>query len=347
MTGWARPRRFPGLPPGERRFFSVGDGTYVLADCNFQPARNERPLLLALHGLEGSSRSRYMKGLAEKAWLRGFSVVRLNLRNCGGTEHLTRGLYHSGLTGDARAVVKELIERDRVPALAIAGYSLGGNIALKLAGEYGQAPPVQLACACAVSPPIDLTQAIVLLERRVNTVYQINFLWNLKRRIRRKRAVFPNVYSTTGLRRIRSLRGFDDAYTAPHNGFTGADDYYARAGAIHVMPDVRIPALILSAKDDPFIPAGPFADPRVTGNPNVKVELTEHGGHCGFLTKRCADHDGYWAEWRMVQFASQAITARAPALLEAVAAGSPSDATQASATPKRSRSQARAGDVPR
>lgn len=310
VTVWARPRRFRRLPPGERRFFSVGGGTYVLADCNFQPHRTERPLLLALHGLEGSSDSHYMKGLAEKAWLRGFSVVRLNLRNCGGTEHLTRGLYHTGLTADARAVLEELIHKDGVPAVAVAGYSLGGNIALKLAGEYGGDAPRQLACVSAVSPPIDLTRAIVLLERRINVVYQKNFLWNLKRRIRRKRAVFPETYSTRGLRRIRTMRAFDDAYTAPFNGFTGAEDYYARAGAIHVIPRIAVPALIISAEDDPFIPTEPFSDPRVAGNRNLTVELTRFGGHCGFLTRRCPDHDGYWAEWRVIEFARRAIGGR-------------------------------------
>ncbi len=310
VTVWARPRRFPRLPRAERRFFAVGGGTYVLADCNFQPRPGERPLLLALHGLEGSSDSHYMKGLAEKAWVRGYSVVRLNLRNCGGTEHLTRGLYHSGLTADARAVLEEVIARDHVPAVALVGYSLGGNIALKLAGEYANRAPVQLACVAAVSPPIDLTRAIVLLERRANTVYQVNFLWNLKRRIRRKRAVFPEAYSTRGLRRIRTLRAFDDTYTAPHNGFAGADDYYERAGAIRVMPRITVPTLIVSAKDDPVIPPEPFLDPRVTGNRNITVELTEHGGHCGFLTRRCNEHDGYWAEWRVMEFVRETIGER-------------------------------------
>ncbi len=309
LTTWARPRRFPHLPRGERRFFSVGGGTYVLAECNWQPRRAESPVLLALHGLEGSSGSHYMRGLADKAWRQGFSVVRLNQRNCGGTEHLTPGLYHSGLTADARAVVEELIARDHVPAVALAGYSLGGNLALKLAGEYGAAAPRELACVAAVSPPIDLTRAVVLLERRANRVYQHNFLWNLKRRIRRKRAVFPNAFSTTGLRRIRTVRAFDDAYTAPHHGFAGADDYYARAGAIHVTSSIRVPTLIVSAKDDPFIPVEPFEDPRVTSNPNIRVEITDHGGHCGFLARRCAEHDGYWAEWRIIEFTREVLSA--------------------------------------
>ena len=308
---WARPRRFPHLPRGERRFFPAGDRTYVLADCNWQPRRHEHPVLVALHGLEGSSDSHYMKGLAEKAWVRGFSVVRLNQRNCGGTEHLTPGLYHSGLTADAHAVVQGLIERDRVPAIALAGYSMGGNIALKLAGEYGADAPPELAAVCAVSPPIDLTQAVGLLERRANLVYQWNFLRSLERRIQRKRAAFPDRYSTRGLRRIRTMRAFDDRYTAPHNGFRDAQDYYQRAGAIHVIARISVPTLIISALDDPFIPAGPFRDPRVTGNPHIEVVLASRGGHCGFLSKRSGDHDGYWAEWKIVEFAQEMTRAEA------------------------------------
>jgi predicted alpha/beta-fold hydrolase len=310
LLAWSRPRRFASLPRGERRFFSVRDGTYVLADCHWQPEPGEHPALLLLHGLEGSSRSHYVRGMADKAWRRGFNVIRLNQRNCGGTEHLTRGLYHSGLTADARAVVEELIERDRVPAIAVAGYSLGGNLALKLAGEYGPDAPPSLACVCAVSPPIDLTEATALLERRVNLLYQWNFVWNLKRRIQRKRAVFPELYSTRGLRRIRTVRAFDDRFTAPHNGFRDAADYYSRAGAINVISRIAVPTLIISALDDPFIPAAPFRDPRVTSNPNIDVVLTPHGGHCGFVGRPCADHDGYWAEWKIVQFVQDVLKAR-------------------------------------
>jgi predicted alpha/beta-fold hydrolase len=310
LLAWGRPRRFPSLPPSERRFFSVGGSTYVLADCHWQSDRSEQGLLVVLHGLEGSSNSHYVRGIADKAWRRGWSVVRLNQRNCGGTEHLTRGLYHSGLTADVRSVLEELIRQDHVPAIAVAGYSLGGNIALKLAGEYGADAPPELACVCAISPPIDLPQATVLLERRANLLYQWNFLWNLKRRIHRKRAVFPDLYSTRGLRRIHTVRAFDDAYTAPHNGFRDAADYYQRAGAINVIPRIAIPALAISALDDPFIPAAPFRDPTVTGNRNVEVLVTDRGGHCGFITKPCADHDGYWAEWKLVEFVQEVFNAR-------------------------------------
>jgi predicted alpha/beta-fold hydrolase len=307
MTAAARlkRRRFARLPRAERRYFRVGDGSFVLAECNWQPDRHDRPLLLALHGLEGASDSSYMKGLAEKAFVAGFNVVRLNHRNCGGTEHLTRTLYHSGLTSDAADVIRELVQKDRVGQIALAGFSLGGNVALKLAGEYGTQPPGQLACVAAVSPPIDLTKADVLLSRRSNLVYQWYFLSSLKRRIRMKASIFPEVYSPGGLRSIRSMHHFDDRYTAPEAGFRDAADYYDRSGAINVIAGIHVPALIISARDDPFIPTAPYQDPRVRGNPYITLALTEHGGHCGFLSTPCAEHDGYWAEWKIVQFASE------------------------------------------
>src|SRR5829696_7938289 len=127
LFAWARKRPLAALPVAERRFFDVGPDSRVLAHCNWQPDRKSAPTLLALHGLEGSSEAHYMCGLADKAFAEGFNVVRLNQRNCGGTEHLSRGLYHSGLTHDPLFLLRHMIDRERVPAVVVAGYSLGGN----------------------------------------------------------------------------------------------------------------------------------------------------------------------------------------------------------------------------
>jgi uncharacterized protein len=298
-----RKRAFAALPPAEARYFATEPGTRVLAHCNWQAEPRDHPVLIALHGLEGSSESSYMRGLAEKAFAAGFNVVRLNHRNCGGTEALTPTLYNSGLTADAAHVVREMAERDGMETIALAGYSLGANVALKLAGEYGASAPPQLRCVAAVSPPIDLTAATVQLERPSNVIYQWYFLVSLRRRIRRKQRLFPRLYATGHLYRVRTIRAFDDRYTAPQGGYEGAADYYDRASSIHVIPRIAVPALILTAADDPFIPVAPFHDPRVRGNPNIEVMLTRHGGHCGFIARRCAEHDGYWAEWTVVQWA--------------------------------------------
>jgi predicted alpha/beta-fold hydrolase len=302
LYAWAKPRRFPRLPAPVARHFDVAPDARVLAHCHFHDRASDHPTLLLLHGLEGSSLAHYMAGIADKAWAAGWNVVRLNQRNCGNTEHLSRGLYHSGLTHDPLFVIRELIERDGVRSIAVAGYSLGGNLALKLAGELGDTPPPELHAVCAVSPTMDLAVCVGALERPQNAVYQWNFMRNLRARMRRKKAAFPDLYDVEGLGRVWTVRAFDDRYTAPHHGFAGASDYYHRASAIRVIDRIRVPALILTAEDDPFVPPHPFRDPAVTGNANLTVVVTPHGGHCAFVERPDGDYDGYWAEREIVRF---------------------------------------------
>ena len=306
LYAWAKRRAFSGLPPAEPRFFDVAADARVLAHCNWHARRSEHPTLLLLHGLEGSSLAHYMCGIAAKAWAAGWNVVRLNQRNCGNTEHLSRGLYHSGLTHDPLFVLRELIAADGIGALAVAGYSLGGNLTLKLAGELGDAAPPELKAVCAVSPTMDLAVCVQALERKANIAYQFNFVRNLRARMRRKGLAFPGAFDLEALRRVWTVRQFDEAFTAPHHGFRDAADYYHRASAIRVIDRIRVPALILTAEDDPFVPVGPFRDPAVTGNPFVTVMVTPHGGHCAFLEAPDGSYDGYWAEREIVSFVSAA-----------------------------------------
>ena len=302
LYAWAKPRRFPRLPEPLPRYFDVAEEARVLAHCYWQPAPRSRATVLALHGLEGSSTAHYMCGLADKAFAAGFNVVLLNQRNCGGTEALSASLYHSGLTHDPRAVLDELRTLDRLPAVVIAGYSLGGNLALKLAGEYGAAAPRELLGVAAVSPVIELGACVRALERRGNVLYEWNFVRNLKARMRRKDECWPGRFELARLRQVHTVRSFDEVFTAPHFGYHGADDYYHRASAMRVVDRVRVPALIITAKDDPFVPVDPFLDPAVSGNPHITLELTEHGGHCAFVSRN-GTGDGYWAEERIVDFA--------------------------------------------
>src|ERR1700674_1920720 len=160
----------------EARLFQVEPGSQVLAYCRWQADRREHPTLVMWHGMEGSTASAYMLTTADKAFRAGFNVVRVNFRNCGGTEHLSPTIYHAGLTGDLRAVIDELIARDHLSRLFVAGFSLGGNMALKLAGEYGEYPPPELRAVCAVSPSIDLRASTTLMARRRNWIYQQDFL---------------------------------------------------------------------------------------------------------------------------------------------------------------------------
>ncbi len=305
LYGWGNPRHFPNLPPPTPRLFQVDADTQVLADCHWQPQPWTRATLITLHGLNGSSDAHYMRGLAAKAFARGMNAVRLNQRNCGGTEHLAPGLFHSGLTADAAWVVHELADLDHLPAVAVAGYSLGGNLALKLAGEYGAFAPPALVGVAAVSPIIEISECTRALERPGNFLYQWNFVRDLKRRMRRKARAHPERFDLSRLNDIRTVRAFDEAYTAPHFGFRSAEDYYYRASAMRVVDRIRLPALVITAEDDPFVPSQPFRDPKVTGNPHIDLRVCRHGGHCGFVGPSGPNDDGYWAEQAIIEFVSR------------------------------------------
>jgi predicted alpha/beta-fold hydrolase len=311
LYSWGNPRYFPALPRPTRRWFDVTPAARVAADCHWQADRHRRPTLIALHGLNGSSDAHYMKGLAAKAYARGMNVVRLNQRNCGDTERLAAGLFHSGLTTDAARVIHELTNVDGLPAVAVAGYSLGGNLALKLAGEYGAHAPAALVAVAAVSPIIEIELCTRALERPENVLYEWNFVKDLKRRMRRKHRLDPNRYDLSRLDRVRTVREFDAAYTAPHFGFRSAEDYYYRASAMRVIDRIRVPSLIITAEDDPFVPAEPFRDPKVAGNPHIELHMCAHGGHCGFVGASSALNDGYWAEQTIVNFVEQNATTKA------------------------------------
>jgi predicted alpha/beta-fold hydrolase len=205
---------------------------------------------------------------------------------------------------DAAFVIRELVRTDGLDRFVAAGYSLGGNLALRLAGSHTHGELPWLKAVCAVSPVLELEQCVRALERASNFPYQWNFVRNLKARMRRKNACFPGRFDLSHLERIRTVRQFDAAYTAPFFGFASAEDYYHRAAALRVIDRIQIPALIITAKDDPFVPAEPFGDPTLTGNPHITLAATEHGGHCGFLgDPEGPDEDGYWAEARIVEFA--------------------------------------------
>jgi len=302
LFSWGNPRYFPRLPAPVRRYFDVDHDARVVADCHWQAKPWNHPTILALHGLNGSSDAHYMKGIASKAFERGMNVVRLNQRNCGDTEHLSAGLFHSGLTHDARQVIDELTSVDGLTSIAVAGYSLGGNLALKLAAEYGDEPPRQLLGVAAVSPIIEIGECVKALEQPGNVLYQWNFVRDLKRRMRRKDRFWPGRFDLSKLSKVRTVREFDEAYTAPYFDFNGAEDYYYRASAMRIVERVRIPALVITSDDDPFVPPEPFRDPKLLGNPHIELAISAHGGHCGFVGPASGDDDGYWAENRIVEF---------------------------------------------
>ena len=307
VFAWARRREFPGLPAPEPRLFQTGPETQVLARCYWQPERSAVPTLVALHGLEGSTEAHYMRGLAAKAWAQGWNAVLLNQRNCGGTEHLTPTLYHSGLTEDPLTVMRTLARDDGLKDIGVVGYSLGGNLTIKLAGELAARPDVPVFAVAAISPTIDLERCVRAIERKTNIAYQFNFVRNLKRRMRRMADKWPGRYDIRRLGSIWTRRAFDQAYTAPSHGYAGASDYYHRASAMRVVDRIGIPALIITSEDDPFVPAAQFNAAVVRNNPNIVVRIERRGGHCGFAAD-AGDDDGYWAETTALRFLSRALS---------------------------------------
>ena len=292
-------------PAGESQISSR-----VLCQCHWQPAevRRERPAVILVHGLEGSSDSQYVVGNANKLWHAGASVIRMNMRNCGGRNYemaqLTPTLYHSGLSGDVGAVMRFFLERERLESIALVGYSMGGNLVLKLAGELGANAPRQLHSVVGVSPAIDLGLSATALHLPQNRLYERRFLRNLIRRFRRKVRHFPRAFDPNRATGIRSLREFDDRITALYSGFASAEDYYFRAAAARVVDRIAVPTLIVHALDDPFIHIAPETLARIAANPHITFLQTEHGGHCAFLAQPdpAIGDDGRWAETTLLRF---------------------------------------------
>ena len=298
------PRHF-SLPEAEAQLFQVDSFSRLLGQCHWQAGKlRDTPVIVIVHGLEGSADSYYVKGIAEKAFHRGFHVVRLNQRNCGGTEKLTPTLYNSAMSGDYRAVFEELASVDGFERIFFAGYSMGGNLVTKMAGEYGDDVPEALLGVCSVCPAIDLSACADALERKDNILYQRHFVKGLLTRYARKVQIFPDRYPQNGFGPIRTVREFDDAITAPCFGFCGAEEYYEAAGAKRVVAQVRVPMLMITAEDDPFVPYVSFLAAGVEKNPCIQFLAPEHGGHCAFISNK-SGAARFWAEQRIVEFCEE------------------------------------------
>jgi len=277
----------------------VEPGSRVLCHCHWQADPAERLTLVLVHGLEGSSDSRYIQGITARGWAAGCNVVRMNMRNCGDTEHLTPTLYHSGLSGDVVAVVRHFRERFGLRRVALVGYSMGGNLVLKMAGEWGSQEP--LVAVAAVCPAMDLAAGSDALHEPANRAYEWKFLRGLIARFRRKARLYPHIYETTAVGPIGSIREFDDKVLARYSDFRDADDYYRRASSAAVVDRIAVPTLILCAQDDPFIRLLPETRARIQANPRIQLAETRHGGHCAFLS-RDPGNEIHWAESLLIRY---------------------------------------------
>jgi predicted alpha/beta-fold hydrolase len=287
-------RRFPV----EAKLYETEPGVQILVHSQ-QPHAASLGDIILVHGLEGSSDAGYARSLAQAALNAGYAVHRYNMRSCGGTEALCGStLYHSGQTGDLLTVAREIVAHAHRP-LYLAGFSLGGNVALKLAGELGESGGDLLAGVIAVSTPIDLAACVRNLGKPINAVYARRFLGRLKERIRRKERVSPGLFRLELLDEVTSVHQFDDTFTAPAFGFGTADNYYATQSSQRFLDAIRVPALVVQAKDDPLIPFAVYDHPAFATNPCLRLLAVEHGGHVGFLArgKQRFWLDGLLLEW--------------------------------------------------
>lgn len=285
-------RQFPRvLATQEQRIIDVAQNSKVLVECNFTPsARREeghgRAIAIIYHGLEGSSRSHYVMGVAEKFLAGGISTVRVNMRNCGNTGHLTDTLYNAGLSADIVPIAEHFLN-DGFEDIFTIGFSLGGNVVVKAAAELSQANCEWLKGVCAVSPSIDLPACVKALELWQNRIYELNFLLSLKAKIVQKNKLCPGQYDVSLLSKVNTVRSFDDTYTAPDGGYHSAADYYVRASALPMVPLINLPLLIIAAQDDPFVPFSSFRAKELE-RPNVSLLAPMHGGHAGFIGRAIA-----------------------------------------------------------
>jgi uncharacterized protein len=303
VASFLLPRRIH-LPKPEERLIEVEPGVKVRCLCHWQSDRRSAATVIAVHGLEGSSESQYMLGIGRLGLAAGMNVVLMNQRNCGGMDHCAPTLYNSDRSADVAAVARNIVERDGLSRFSLAGFSMGGNLVLKLAGEWGKDGPPQFRAVAAVCPAVDLAASADALHELANRIYEYYFLIQLFGRFRRKAKLFPADFDVSRLRGVSTLRGFDDRVTAYYCGFTGADDYYQRASAANVIDRVAVPALIIHSANDPFIRLRPETRQRILANPHITFVETEDGGHCAFLGERNGEpqDDGRWAEREAVEF---------------------------------------------
>jgi predicted alpha/beta-fold hydrolase len=275
-----------------RQRFETPDQDFF--DTDLLDGVNGKAMVL-IHGLEGSANSAYMRGMAKHFHRQGFSIYALNFRSCSGEPNRLLTSYHSGFTNDLRQVLNHLVADSQTREIYFCGFSLGGNALLRFLAAQGSGIHPKVKAGAAISVPVDLKASAQQLARFSNSIYMERFLGSLKNKIRIKSQMFPGQIDLKGLNRIHNFKDFDDRFTAPIHGFRDADDYWKQCSSLYVLDEIRVPTLLLNAKNDPFLPLScyplPYTDDKQTF---VKAIYPKHGGHVGFVAK-----DVYWSE-RMV-----------------------------------------------
>jgi predicted alpha/beta-fold hydrolase len=304
QTLGARVLRSGTVPPLSRRRWDTPDDDFLDLDVGSVPGE-ERGVVLVIHGLEGSSRRRYVLSACRELLDRGIIPVALNLRGCSGEPNRRPRMYHSGETGDLAFVLGRLREAYPGRALGAWGFSLGGNALLKLLGELSDGGGALLDAAVAVSVPFDLAAGSAFLERSfMGGLYTRYFLRSLKRKVRVKAALLADVIDTDRALKARTLREFDDVATAPLHGFRSAEHYYGMASSGRYLEGVRVPTLVVHSVDDPFLPSEAIPRSALRANPSLRTQLTRRGGHVGFL-EGTPLRPRFWAEAEGARFLAE------------------------------------------
>lgn len=291
-----------------RERLATRDGDFVDLDWLQAPVAPRAPILLILHGLEGSARSHYALGLLAAAAERGWRAVTLNFRSCSGEPNRLPRFYHSGDTADLDDVVRVIAAREPDARLGAVGVSLGGNVLLKWLGEQGDAVPAQVVGAVGISVPFDLEACARVLDRGVPRVlYTSNFMRTLRRKVRAKAKVYPDFVDVRAAVRARTFADYDRIVTAPLHGFTDERDYWQRSSSGPFLARIRRPVLLINALDDPFIPVASLPAAEALP-PGMQTEFTTHGGHAGFLEGVVPWRPQAWAEARAVGFLEPLLT---------------------------------------
>jgi uncharacterized protein len=295
-------RRVAPVPTRLERW-DTPDGDFVDL-VRLAPAAAECPHLLLLHGLEGGTQSHYAQGLFGEARRLGWGMDLLLHRSCGPELNRLPRFYHSGETEDLAFVLDRLVAERPRASIGVCGVSLGGNVLLKFLGERGERAPAAVRGAVAISVPYDLARGSRHISRGFSRVYETHFLQSLRRKVEAKRARYPDIADPERLRRARTLWDFDDAVTAPVHGFRDAEDYYAKSSSLGYLHGVRVPTLLLSAVDDPFLPPAVLDEVRdaARDNPALHLEFSPRGGHVGFVGGRLPWRPEYHAERRTLEF---------------------------------------------
>jgi predicted alpha/beta-fold hydrolase len=308
QTLWAKFFRRHRPLRARRERWPTSDGDFL--DLYRADAERRAPRLVLLHGLEGTVRSHYVGGFFREARRRGWGAELLIFRGCGDEPNTAPRFYHSGETADLAFVIRQIRDQHPEVPLVLAGVSLGGNVLLKYLGETGDGACDYVAAAAAISVPFDLERGARFIGRGFSRIYDRHFLRSLRRKALKKLDRYPSLFDRSALMRADSIYDFDDAVTAPVHGFADAHDYYRRSSSIGFLDRIRVPTLLLSAIDDPFLPADVLDQVRsiAESNPALELEFTPHGGHVGFVGGQVPWSPFYYAEWRACEFLASHLT---------------------------------------